>query len=216
MVIKQTSFKHGWYYHYRVHNFKTKDLTNGLTALKDFLYNMFDSCPHSYFERGPRSSSLKFKIPDIDVQCIIGHEVSQLAKVGLKVNAERYKGGHPQVQVFMLENDKSTLAMEIPLWLEPKELENFKELFEIEEPLTGHIDILRIEDGKIWVWDYKPNADKEKYASTQVYFYALMLSKRTKIPLENFRCGYFDDSYAYIFKPEEIQINSFQGKLNNF
>ena len=88
------------------------------------------------------------------------------------------------------------------LELEKDELENYNFLFDSNEPLTGHIDILRIEDEKIWIWDYKPNAFDEKYASTQIFFYAIMLSKRTNIPLENFRCGYFDDSYAFMFKPE--------------
>ncbi|MBU4503046.1 MAG: PD-(D/E)XK nuclease family protein [Nanoarchaeota archaeon] len=74
--------------------------------------------------------------------------------------------------------------------------------------MTGHIDILRIEDEKIWVWDYKPNAHKEKYASTQTYFYALMLSKRTGIPLDDFRCGYFDQNHAFAFKPEEKIISN--------
>jgi hypothetical protein len=31
-----------------------------------------------------------------------------------------------------------------------------------------------------------------------------MLSKRTGIPLNNFRCGYFDDKNAYVFEPEKI------------
>jgi len=48
---------------------------------------------------------------------------------------------------------------------------------------------------------------REEYASTQTYFYALMLSKRTGIPLENFRCGYFDSHYAFMFKPEESAIS---------
>jgi hypothetical protein len=30
-----------------------------------------------------------------------------------------------------------------------------------------------------------------------------MLSKRTNISLDNFRCGYFDKNYAYVFKPKE-------------
>ena len=29
-----------------------------------------------------------------------------------------------------------------------------------------------------------------------------MLSKRTNIPIENFRCGYFDQHIAYVFKPQ--------------
>ena len=71
---------------------------------------------------------------------------------------------------------------------------------------AGHIDVLRVEDGAIWVWDYKPNASLEKYAATQVFFYALMLSKRTGIPLEKFRCGYFDSYNCYMFKPEEFML----------
>jgi hypothetical protein len=61
---------------------------------------------------------------------------------------------------------------------------------------------LRIEDGNIWVWDYKPNAAKERYAATQVQFYSMMLSKRTGIPLEKFRCGYFDEDIAFAFRPQ--------------
>ena len=50
------------------------------------------------------------------------------------------------------------------------------------------------------------NAINEKYASTQVLFYALMLSKRTGIPLEYFRCGYFDNLNCYLFKPEDCSL----------
>ncbi|MDP2906306.1 MAG: PD-(D/E)XK nuclease family protein [Nanoarchaeota archaeon] len=202
MVIKQTSFKHGWYYHYRVHNIKTANLTNSYETLRRYLYQMFESCPNEYFETGPRGSALKFKLP-LDVKQTTGHEVSVLTKYGLEVNDERYNSNHSKVQMFMLENDYKTIAVEVPIWLRPSELECFKELFKCEEPLTGHIDVLRIEGDKIWIWDYKPNAHNEEYAATQTYFYALMLSKRTGIPLEKFMCGYFDHDYAFVFKPEE-------------
>ena len=76
-------------------------------------------------------------------------------------------------------------------------------------PLTGHIDLLRIENNKVWIWDYKPNADNEKYASTQTYFYALMLSKRTGIPIENFMCGWFDTANAFVFKPKAKSLSEF-------
>ena len=65
---------------------------------------------------------------------------------------------------------------------------------------------LRVEGKNIWVWDYKPNANKEKYAPTQIFFYAYMLSRRTGIPLENFRCGYFDHKFAFAYKPERELI----------
>jgi len=163
---------------------------------------MFENCPNDYFEGGPRGSALKFNVPNLNTTCLTGQEVSSLADLGLNHNAERYKSNHSKVQMFMLENDKNTIAVEVPIWLESKELDCYNRLFNSDEPLTGHIDVLRIQDGKIWVWDYKPNAHKEKYATTQIYFYSLMLSLRTGIPLEKFRCGYFDKYYTYVFKPE--------------
>lgn len=120
------------------------------------------------------------------------------------------------MQNFLLENDDKTIGIEIPIWLENDELDSYKEVLDSNEPMTGHIDVLRVNDNKIWVWDYKPNANKEKYASTQVYFYAVMLSKRTGIPMENFRCGYFDHKYAYIFKPTEEDIIRRNRNLTTF
>jgi hypothetical protein len=181
---------------------------NGLDKLKQFLDDMFENCPHDYFEQGPRGSALKFKLPNVNLHCITGHEVSSLAEIGLKENAMRYKSNHSKVQMFMLENDNQTVAMEVPIWLKPEELDAYNQVFNTEEPLTGHIDVLRLQDGKVWVWDYKPNAHKEKYADTQTYFYALMLSRRTGIPLESFRCGYFDKYYAFVFNPSEVGLES--------
>jgi hypothetical protein len=200
MSIRHTSFKHGWFYHYRLHEPKTEKLcTNGLEKLKTFMDKMFDACPDHYFTEGPRSSALKFNL-DIEPVRIEGHEVCSLAGCG--VESERYKTAHSNVEVYMLEMDGQTVAVEIPIWLMPHELETYRTLFDSEDPLSGHIDLLRIENDNIWVWDYKPNANKEKYASCQIMFYALMLSKRTGIPLDRFRCGYFDEKEAYVFKPE--------------
>jgi len=138
---------------------------------------------------------------------ISGHEVSSLAKHGLEENKERFKTNHSKVQLFMLENDNNTVSVEVPVWINNGELEEFKGFFDFDECLTGHIDVLRIDDGKVWVWDYKPNSHKEKYADTQTLFYSLMLSKRTGIPLDKFRCGYFDDKHAFIFKPKDVVLD---------
>ena len=167
---------------------------------------MIKNCPNEYFRSGPRSSALKFQISSLNLMKLNTYEVTELAKFGLEVNKERFNGGHPQVQNFMLENDTKTVAIEVPIWLNYNELSLYNEIFNTKETLTGHIDILRIEEDNVWIWDYKPNAIKEKYASTQTYFYALMLSKRTGIPLENFRCGYFDAKDVFIFKPQGVQL----------
>jgi len=210
MVISHITLEHkGGFYLYRLHNPKISSLCqNGLGALKKFLYDSFEKRPDEYFNNGgPRSSSLKFGLPT-DLLEIRNHEVASLAKNGLRENCERFKTNHSKVQLFMLENDANTLAVEVPIWLEPDELEQYKEIFDCEDPLTGHIDVLRVEGDNIWVWDYKPSACKEKYAATQTYFYALMLSRRTGIPLSKFRCGYFDDKNTYVFRPHESFLST--------
>ena len=204
MVTEEVYFNHrGGRYIYRLHNEKASKLCNGngLGNVQDFLKDVITNCPNEHFQNGPRSSCLKFKLVD-DILEVGGHEVSSLAKYGLEVNKDRFKDAHSKVQVFMLEHDKSTVAMEVPIWLHPSELAGYNKIFQ-KGVLTGHIDLLRIEDDQIWIWDYKPNAQKEKYASTQTFFYAYMLSKRTGIPLERFRCGYFDQHFTFVFKPEQ-------------
>lgn len=157
-----------------------------------------DECPNEYFAKGPRSSQLRMKF-DVDTVKIKGHEVSELARQGLAL--DQYSTAHTNVQMFMLQNDDKTISIEVPIWLFDKELPGYFDLFNSEDVLTGHIDALRIEDGLVWVWDYKPNAHKEKYATTQTNFYAIMLSQRTGVPIDKFRCGYFDDEHAFVFKP---------------
>lgn len=206
-IIRSKNLKHsGGFYIYRFHELKLNKLcNNGFEPLGNFINKIFNNCPDEYFNSGPRGSNLKFKLP-VDLIEVQGHEVSQLANYGLKEYKERFQSAHPRVQVFMLENDNQTIAMEVPLWMMPDEIEDYHNLFNSDEPLTGHIDVLRIDDDKIWIWDYKPNAHRERYAATQVYFYALMLSKRIGIGLDKFRCGYFDHNYAYMFKPKEELI----------
>ncbi len=199
-MIKHLSLGHGWFYHYRVHEDKTAQLCKGkLAPLADYLNDMFKNCPDDKFHSGPRSSHLTFDI-DVKMKKAPNHEVCQMTKDGLEW--AHYKTAHSNVQCFMLQNDTSTIGVEVPIWLDPHELKNFNELFEEEGSLTGHIDALSVEDNKIWIWDYKPKAAKEKYAHVQTLFYAIMLSKRTGIPLKHFRCGYFDADDCFVFKPE--------------
>ncbi len=216
MVIRHKSFDHkGGRYHYRIHALKISELCKDfLSPLRKYLEDMFEQCPHDYFQIGPRSSALKFRLDNLNIKHAKHHDLCDWTKLGLEKNNGRYNTAHSQVQVFMLENDDKTVAAEVPLWLEPEEAEFYQGLFRTSEPLTGHIDLLRVEDNKIWVLDYKPNAHMEKFAATQVYFYALMLSKRTKIPIEKFRCGYFDWKDCYLFKPDECSLPRMKNVLD--
>lgn len=207
MVIKNKVLDHkGGFYFYRIHEIKIKKLCDKYVNLKLFLENVFKNCPDSYFNHGPRASNLRIKLKNLKLYKVRGHEICELAKIGLK--KKKSNNNHLGIQAFMLERDNKTIAVEVPIWLEKYESNKFYRVFKTNEQLTGHIDILRVEDGKIWVWDYKPNAIEEKYASTQVYFYAFMLSKRTGIKLDDFGCGYFDEKVAFLFKPsDEVKID---------
>lgn len=198
-MIRHTSFAHGWFYHYRQHLAKTEQLcAKDFSSLGTYLDKMHTECPHEHFLDGHRSSKLRHPL-SFKIHHVIGHEVSDLAKIG---NSYEKGTPHTKVQKAMLEKDDKTIAVEVPLWMHAHEWDQFQRFFDAPKPLTGHIDALRIEDGRIWVWDYKPKAHKEKFATTQTYFYALMLSIRTGIPLEHFSCGYFDEQDTYIFKPQ--------------
>lgn len=202
-ILKQKILDHkGGIYVYRLHKPKLESLNiSSSDQLTSYLHGVFDDCPDEYFNNGHlRCSQLKFKL-NLNVKDATDHEVNMLSTNGLLVNADRYKNNHSKVQVFMLEHDKKTIAAEVPIWASKEELPMFNELFSNSSMITGHIDVLRVEDGKIWVWDYKPNAHREEYATTQVFFYALMLAKRTGIDLSNFMCGYFDSNIAYTFSP---------------
>lgn len=187
-MIQQISLAHGWYYFYRVHTERLNHLPDRFSPLKDYLLDMLSNCPEEPFLNGPRSSKLKINIGIKPIE-VENHPISALAQDGLDWN--NYKTAHSNVQVFMLQNDPQTLAVETPIWMNHN-----------QETLSGHIDLLRLEDNKIWVWDYKPRAHKEKYATTQTYMYAKMLSQRTGISLNKFMCGYFDENTTFVFKPK--------------
>lgn len=212
MMLQHISLDHGWFYHYRLHKAKLGLLRdNGFSSLHRYLYRVFEDCPQEPFLAGPRGSRLRFSL-GIEPRQIDNHEVTMLAKEGLAWN--KYADAHSNVQVFMLSYDSSTVGVEVPIWLRATELgDKYEELFNSKEPLSGHIDVLRAEDNKLWVWDYKPRAEKERYASTQVFFYALMLSRRTGIPLNRIMCGYFDESTAFVFRPDKKYLKEKQETL---
>lgn len=197
-MIQHASFKHGWFYHYRVHVPRSEALAASFPELHAFLTSVFSACPHEKFEHGPRSSKLRFPVP-VELIEIRGHELCTLAAFSLEHGSA--STAHTNVELGLLQADAKTVSVEVPLWLDANELPGYAALFASEESLTGHIDILRVEGDTIWIWDYKPGAAKEKWAATQLNTYATMLHARTGVPLERIKCGYFDDETSFVFTP---------------
>jgi hypothetical protein len=204
-LISCRSFAHGkgHYYRYRIAEFK---LTRAPDRVVTYLKAVASICPDSYFLSGPRASSLDIEVDVIPRQWP-GHALSLLASTGLRVR--KLRSAHEDVEKFLLNYDASTIACEVPIWFEPSEFSSLHRAIHQTgaETLTGHIDVLRLEnDGKIGVWDYKPDISSESHAHVQVFLYALMLSKRTGLPLEVFRCGWFDASAALEFEAADATL----------
>ncbi|MHC1604359.1 MAG: hypothetical protein ACXQTP_00080 [Candidatus Methanofastidiosia archaeon] len=195
MIISK-SFKHGWYYWFRFDRQKLLEYGEECHAqmLLDFFASL-DNCPHFLFYQEPRASSMRKPRKYVHR---IRHPITKFTKYAKDIYRNRYNSNHTRVEMFLLENDIKTVAIEVPVWFEANEAEEMGFTY----PLTGHIDVLRLTD-KIEVWDYKPKAEKERYASTQVYWYVHMLSKRLDIPIDDFRCGYFDEKICYFVEMQD-------------
>lgn len=106
----------------------------------------------------------------------------------------RGKYQHETVQKYFLEFVGGTIAYEVPVW---------------DDESIGHIDLVRIRRvanaETVEVLDFKPDAKKEKNASSQVYRYAKILEKNLKMLLTHsanksivqVHAGYFDDRHYY-------------------
>lgn len=154
-----------------------------------------------------RSSQLKFEtLKFIRLQKQnLANKLTNLALNLAKTNKDR----HQSVQDFMLINDSTTIATEIPVYLTKYDIRYFLKrgfclpLENQQTPVTGHIDLLQIRNGLIHILDYKPEAYKTNPIN-QLTIYALALASRFQIPLKSFKCAWFDDKNYYEFFPLHV------------
>ena len=192
-IVFAYSFQHsGLTYDFRYHLPKLELLCSSYPSLTRYLRDMEKRCPSDIFKENKRCSQIKLNAVKFKKQRRY-NQACKLAGFALKAcnkNTER----HNKVEEFMLINDSSTIACEIPVWFWNKNL---------NIGVCGHIDILQIRQGKVFVLDYKPGAAKEneQKVASQLYLYARGLSYRTGIPLNRFRCAWFDEFVYYEFNP---------------
>lgn len=213
-IIETSKMFHRQIYHFRYHRAKTRLVLEEykhykFTALKELLDCVTTDCPHQMFTNSKRASEFKkiFNLEGVRISEKKNYAV-RLAQLVLQAVTDN-KLRHDTLQKFMLANDSVTVATEIPVYLDKQDMEHLqKELkfqipFEIDNYLTGHIDILQIRNGSIHILDYKPNAKKEN-AVAQLTLYALMLSRLTGLRVYNFKCAWFDHKTYYEFFPLHV------------
>ena len=163
-------------------------------GLAEYITRFERGCPDVFFEIGERCSQPMFKVPvkskkRVNLAC----EMAGFAVQAAKDNRERHK----MVERFMLINDTASIACEVPVWYWEKNIDN---------GVTGHIDMVQVRNDLVYILDYKPNAVKDKKASCQLYHYAIALSFRTRVPLENMRCAWFDQDSYFEYSPSEANV----------
>jgi len=204
-IIDAFSFQHcGLTYNFMYHKPKLEMLCVRFPSLIQYILNMKENCPSDFFNNNERCSQFNLDI-NFRKEGRYNH-ACRLADFSLKA-CSRNSQRHGLVENFMLVNDSSTIACEVPVWFWEKYL---------DVGVCGHIDILQIRRGNIYVLDYKPDASKEndKKVASQLFLYASGLSFRTKIPLMRFRCAWFDQNNYYEFNPWEQNFSvKFRNKL---
>ena len=181
-------------YNFKYH--KPKLEMCGFPSLISYIKKFDKGCPEFFDSIENRCS--KFKL-NLKIKKEGNHNLAcKLAKLALK-SCSKPKERHPTVENFMLINDSSTIACEVPIWFWEKNL---------NLGISGHIDILQVRNGLIYIVDFKPNArrENEQKVASQLYFYASGLSFRTSIPLSKFRCAWFDNSVYFEFAPKDAKV----------
>lgn len=192
-VVRSHLFTHhGLSYHYKVHIPKTHYC--GFDSLRDYLLNLPKFLDHHIFEDSTRCSELVLcENPGLRERRYT--ELSQAVLTALPL-ARSNRERHSVVEEYLLCCDRNTIAVETPIYYFDKQLGS----------ITGHIDILQVNFGKVRILDYKPSAAREKPEKvvTQLSLYARALSFRTGIPLEQMTCCYFDEEHCYEFEPQPL------------
>ncbi len=164
--------------------------------------------PHHIFtqeSKNPKQRASQTEIERFVVTKVPKNNLTNsLAEYGLKLARSNYER-HDKVENFMLINDSVTVAAEVPVYLTNDDIKYFKKKgfqfnFNSNTPITGHIDLIQIRNGLIYILDYKPRARKEK-PFEQLISYALALGSRTKLAIKDFKCAWFDEKDYFEFFP---------------
>lgn len=220
MILSKT-LEHRQAYTFKLHQAKLELLQDTLShpqdfqRLRNYLFTVVDApYPHHLFsqdvpEHQPNAPVHRSSQTNLDLLPAVTARkenlANDLAVLGL-MRAKRNKERHEQIQDFMLINDTSTVACEVPVYLTADHVRYFRQagfhisIQEEDTPITGHIDLVQVRQGFIHILDYKPDARKIQPTS-QLTLYALALASHTRLPLKLFKCAWFDDKNYFEFYP---------------
>ncbi|MGT2501262.1 PD-(D/E)XK nuclease family protein [Bradyrhizobium guangxiense] len=221
-LIRTAKLYHKQVYAFGYHRAKLALVRNGtiddrrsgdrrFAGVADFLEEAASLCPHDLFRRddGLRGSQLSPAFLPHEGLIIekrnVATDTAALIIPSVGSNHQR----HERLQRFMLVNDSTTIAVEVPIWLTEEDLTAIEDSYGITispkqhgQPrhLTGHIDFLQVRNGALHILDYKPDARTNRPIA-QLTIYALALTRLVPgLRLFDIKCAWFnEDCYNEFF-----------------
>jgi len=210
-------------FHQQIYNFKYNRAKLDMILEEDFKHHRFKplkefwelavaECPNHVFQSSEnRASDLNGKF-NLDEVRIIPKDNFIIKITNFITQAvSNNKARHEALQEFMVVNDSTTIAAELPILLDNEDINHYKFQLNFDIPvtlkdgeyITGHIDLIQVRNGSIYILDYKPSASKQRPIE-QLTIYALALSRLTGLRLYHFKCGWFDENNYYEFFPLHV------------
>ncbi len=185
-------------YNFKFHRGKLKEFGK-FSGLKNYIFNLSKGIDDKIFNHSDRCSKLK-ENASANIRIFENTRLNKALGSALKI-IKNNKQRHGIVEDFLLNCDRDTVAVEIPIWYWDKIH---------SRGICGHIDILQVKNGKVWILDYKPNASSENVDKvvSQLYNYALGLNFRSKVGLGNIICGWFDENKIFFFDAFRVRISN--------
>ena len=101
--------------------------------------------------------------------------------------------GHDPILKNILIKDNDAIAIEVPIWSEEENKE-----------ITGHIDLIQIENDSVKVIDYKPEGNF-LLSLPQVAMYGFLV--KSKLKLNKVKCISFNKQGAWEYDPTILKMD---------
>jgi hypothetical protein len=211
-TVRSTKLYHRQVYSFAYHRPKLALLRESrqhqrFATLADFLEQVPKNCPHDLFSDAARASQLPNFVNRKHLIVVEKENFATRAAALIIPSVGDNRLRHEMLQRFMLTNDSVTVAIEIPIWLLPQDIDALETEYGIQllpeghEPrvLTGHIDFVQVRNGAVHILDYKPDARTNKPIA-QLTLYALALTRLAGLRLFDIKCAWFnEDQYCEFF-----------------
>ena len=224
--IEESKLFHQQIYNFKYHRAKLDLILNEefrhfrFKPLQEFLELATAECPNHIFEKSEKRASEFKNTFSLDEVRIVPKDNAAVKLANFIMQAvSNNKLRHEALQEFMLANDTVTIAAELAVLIGADDISHFKHELGFDIPITlkdgeyitGHIDLIQVRNGSIYIMDFKPSANKERPVD-QLTLYALALSRLTGIRLYHMKCAWFDETNYYEFFPLHVVYKLKKGK----